>query len=225
MRKDRHRTSCICGRFFDEGCLLWYACFIEKLSLRFDGETDDAFRERAEQTARIVRVLVSACFRNRCVQEYIADPRIPQWFVESVLRNPTVRIEYEQAIAIGGIGECLAATAGKSWGSGPQVLPLDAADWFFPDRITYRFKEGSVYNRRFNQRRRLKKLLGKNRKLVGDAKSSTKGDFLKHLTREEAKAIRRILGVGPGEFWRAATGAVFLGLPPELIQGELEFPE
>ncbi len=170
-------------------------------------------------------MLVSACLQNRCVQEYIADPNIPQWSVGSVRRNPTVRIEYEQAIAFGGIGECLAATAGKSWGHGPQVLPLEAEDWFFPDRITYRFKEGSVYNRRFNQRRRLKKLLGRNRKLVGDAKSSTKADFLKHLTAEEAKAIRRLLGVGPGEFWRAATGAVFLGLSPEMIQGELEFPE
>ena len=173
----------------------------------------------------MVRVLVSACLRNRCVQKYITAPSIPQWSVESVLRNPTVRIEYEQAIAIGGIGECLAATVGKAWGDGPQVLPLDADDWFYPDRITYRFKEGSVYNRRFHQRRRLKKLLGKNRKIVGDAKSSTKGDFLKYLTAEEAKAIRRILGVSPGEFWRAAKGAVFLGLPPEMIQGELEFPE
>ncbi|MBI2806033.1 MAG: hypothetical protein HYX68_13720 [Planctomycetes bacterium] len=135
-----------------------------------------------------------------------------------------MRIEYEQAVAIGGIGECLAATSGKSWGNGPQVLPLNVDDWFFPDRITYRFKEGSLYNRRFNQRRRLKKLLSKNRKLVGDAKSSTKGDFLKYLTADEAKAIRRILGVGPGEFWRAAHGAVFLALPPELKQGELEFP-
>ena len=29
-------------------------------------------------------------------------------------------LEYEQAIAIGGIGECLAATASKNWGDGPQ---------------------------------------------------------------------------------------------------------
>lgn len=157
------------------------------------------------------------------MQGYIADPALPLCTVESVLRNPTVRVEYEQAIAFGGIGECLAATSAKSWGDGPWVLPLEPDDWFYPDRITYRFKKNSLYNRRFEQRRRLKKLLGKNRKLVGEAKSSTKEDFLKGLMKEQATAIRRILGVDPGAFWRAANGKSFLSLPPDIVQGELDF--
>jgi hypothetical protein len=196
---------------------------VELPSLRFDGETDEDFRLRAERVARIAQVLVTACLKNRCMQTYIADPNLPILTVESVLRNPTVRVEYEQAIAFGGIGECLAATAGKNWGKGPSVLPLEPADWFYPDRITYRFKENSLYNRRFEQRRRLKQLLGKNRKLVGDAKASTRADFLKYLTKEQANAIRRILGVGPGAFWRAAKGKTFLFLPPEFVQGQLDF--
>jgi len=156
------------------------------------------------------------------MRAYMEDPSTLHT-VESVLRSPTVRVEYEQAIAIGGIGECLTATKGRNWGDGPQVLPLEPDDFFYPDRITYRFKENSLYNRRFNQRRRLKKLLGANRKLVGDAKSSTKEMFLKHLTSEQAAAIRRVFHVGPGEFWRAAKGAAFLWLPPEFKQGELDF--
>jgi hypothetical protein len=157
------------------------------------------------------------------MRAYLEDPSLPQYTVEGVLRGPTVRLEYEQAIAIGGIGECLAATANKNWGKGPQVLPLEVDDWFYADRVTYIFKAGSLYNRRFHQRRRMKQLLGKNRALVGDAKSSTKADFLKGLTGEQAKALRRAFRVSPGEFWRAANGATFLALPPEFVQEELDF--
>src|SRR5438105_2315540 len=89
-----------------------------------------------------------------CMQQYIEDPTLPEYSVESVLRCPTVRVEYEQAFAIGGIGECLAATSKKTWGAGPQILPLALDDWFYPERITYVFKENSLYNRRFEQRRR-----------------------------------------------------------------------
>lgn len=159
------------------------------------------------------------------MQTYIQDPSLPLITVDRVLCNPTVRIEYEQAIAIGGIGECLAATANKKWGAGPQVLPLEPDDWFYPDRITYVFRSNSLYNRRFHQRRRMKKLLGIHRKIVGDAKSSTKELFLKHVTEEQAKAIRRIFHVGPGVFWRAAQGRAFLQLPREFKQGELELRE
>ncbi len=73
------------------------------------------------------------------MQRYLADPSTLHT-VESVLRNPTVRVEYEQAIAIGGMGECLSSTAKKNWGKGPWVMPLEAEDWFYPDRITYLFR-------------------------------------------------------------------------------------
>lgn len=158
------------------------------------------------------------------MQEYIKDPSTLHT-VESVLRNPTVRVEYEQAIAIGGIGECLAATASKKWGEGPQVLPLEPDDFFYPDRIIYLFRSNSLYNRRFHQRRRMKRLLGTHRTLVGKAMSETKEMFLKHVTSEQTRLIQRVFRVGPSMFWRAAKGRAWLNLPPEFRQGELEFGE
>lgn len=158
------------------------------------------------------------------MQSYIDDPTSPHT-VESVRRNPTVRVEYEQAIAIGGIGECLAATKTKNWGSGPSVMPLDMDDWFYPDRITYLFRSNSLYNRRFHQRRRMKQLLGIHRALVGEAMADTKKRFLAQLTTEQMTAIQRVLRVGPERFWRAAKGRVFLDLPLEFVQGELDFGE
>ena len=51
----------------------------------------------------------------------------------------------------------------------------------------------------------------------------TKGNFLLVITSDQAQAIRYILGIEPGQFWRAAKGKVFLPLPPRLIQLELDF--
>ena len=79
-------------------------------------------------------------------------------------------------------------------------MPLEVDDWFYPDRITYLFGANSLYNRRFHQRRRMKKLLGENRALVGEAKASTKKLFLKFLTREQIVSIQRVFHVGPGDF-------------------------
>jgi len=93
------------------------------------------------------------------MQDCIADPALP-YTVESVRRSPTVRVEYEQAIAIGDLGSCLSATKSKHWGDGPYVLPLEANDPVDPFRILYVYRENSVYNRRFQQRQRLKELLG-----------------------------------------------------------------
>jgi hypothetical protein len=101
-----------------------------------------------------------------------------------------------------------------------ESLPTD-----YPDRITYVFRSNSLYNRRFRQRRQMKKLLGVYRKPVGEAKSSTKEDFLKHLMSEQIQPIQRVFRVSPGTFWRAAKGAAFLQLPPEFVQKQLEFGE
>jgi hypothetical protein len=79
-------------------------------SLRFEGETDDAFRRRAERACRFAKVLVKACLENRCMQDLIADPECP-YTVESVKSCPTVRIEYEQAVAIGGIASSIALSS------------------------------------------------------------------------------------------------------------------
>lgn len=192
--------------------------------MRFDGETDSAFRQRAERTLRIAKVLVEACLANECTRAYIADPSLPMYTIESVRRDPIVRVEYEQAIAVGEMGTCLAATKSKRWGEGPSVMPLEPADWYFPDRVTYQYRECSLYNRRYEQRMRMKELLGKRwRKLVGEAKWHTKKIFLGHLTASEAAAIRRILSIDAGTFWQAAKGTRFLELPKRAEQLELNF--
>ncbi len=190
-------------------------------SLRLSGETDDEFRQRAERAARVAHVLIAGCLANRRVQELLADGSLTERECRS---NPTVRVEFEQAIAIGGIGETLAATRSKHWGAGPWITPLEPEDDFYTDRITYLFRENSLYNRRFEQRKRLKELLGKRfRSLVGEAQNryTTKQIFLRNLTDTQAKAIRDVLGVEPGEFWRACKGKTFLDLPTRLIQMEL----
>lgn len=197
-------------------------------SLRLDGETDDAFRERAERAGRYAKLLVDHCLANHCVQLYMADPSLPLWTEEHCRRSPTVRIEYEQAIAFGGIGETLQATRSKHWGDGPFVLPLKPDDEFFPERITYQYRENSLYNRRFEQRRRLKELLGRSyRRLVEHAKNRhvSKSIFLRDLQEDEAHRIRQVLAVEPGEFWRACRGKLFLDLPPRQVQLELHFTD
>ena len=193
-------------------------------SLRLTGENDEAFRKRAERAARIARALIEGCLANKCMQEYMADPDLPEYTEERNRRSPTVRIEYEQAIAIGGIGETLQSTESKHWGEGPSIMPLEPDDWFYAERITYVYRENSLYNRRFEQRMRLKELLGKRwRPLVGEAKYHTKKIFLANLSTDQGRAIRRILEVEPGRFWRACKGKDFLDLPARIVQLELDF--
>ncbi len=195
-------------------------------ALRLPGEGEEAFRERAERAAGIAKVLIEACLRNACMRRYIADPELPLITEESVRRSPTVRVEYEQAVAIGGVGEALDATKSKHWGDGPWVMPLLPDDEFFPDRITYLYRANSLYNRRFEQRKRLKELLGRRwRKLVGEAQWHPKGVFLDRLKDEQTQAIRRILAIDPGRFWRGCRGREFLALPKRLVQRTLPFDD
>lgn len=184
--------------------------------LRLPGEGDQAFRARAERATCYARLLVDAALANHDIQELISSHDFPTYTEEGERRCPTVRVEYEQAMAIGGIGECLAATKNKSWGDGPYIHPLKPDDPVLPVRITYVFKEGSVYNRRFLQRRRMKELLGKPyRSLVNRAKGFTQRVFLEQLTAKEAYVIRATLRMSPIEFWRAATGSTFCELPEQ----------
>ena len=195
-------------------------------SLRIIGESDEEFRLRALRVADIARILVEACFQNECVQACLADPELPFYTEASIRRSPIVRVEYEQAIAFGDIGSTLAATRSKHWGTGPQILPLEAADWFYPRRVTYQFRPNSLYNQRFEQRMRLKELLGKRwRRLVSEGKFHTKKIFLEHLTERQAQAIRACIGVEPGEFWRACHGSVMLTLPGREQQGIFSFED
>ena len=189
-------------------------------TVRFPDESNEAFRARAEKAGHHARILVIACLQNQKVQEFLGKGLLK----ENGLRScPIVRVEYEQAIAFGRIGETLNATKNKHWGNGPSIMPLEPDDEFFVDRITYLYRENSLYNRRFEQRSRLKELLGKeHRKLVGEAKYFGKAIFLRRLTTRQTAAIRRILKIEPGEFWRAVNGK-FLNLPQRDIQREFDF--
>ncbi|MBA4020275.1 MAG: hypothetical protein C0483_24200 [Pirellula sp.] len=190
-------------------------------SLRFPAETDDQFRIRAERTVGIAKALVDGCPRNKFIQCLLDKGR---YTLEDCKRSPTVRVEFEQAIAFGGIGETLEATKNRHWGEGPWIMTLEEEDVFDPDFISYLYRENSVYNRRFDQRKRMKELLGrKHRHLVEDAKhyTATKRIFLRDLMPEKAEAIRKRLNVSPEVFWRACKGKQFLDLPKRLVHLEL----
>ena len=145
---------------------------------------------------------------------------------DTIRRNPIVRVEYEQAYAIGGIGECLHATQKKHWGDGPWIMPLQPDDEFLPMFITYVFRENSVYNRRFQQRMRLKELLWReHRPLVQFAKERTRTLFLRDLRAEQRRAILRCVKVSPELFWRACQGRAFLNLTKRPTQLLLQFDE
>ena len=195
--------------------------------LRIEGETDEELTRRAERAAVYAKILTEAVLTNKCIREFIADPALP-YSEESERLNPTIRIDFEQAFAFAGIGEGIAATRNKSWGDGPYILPLEPDDPVDPFRVLYVFKEGSLYNRRFEQRQRMKELLGRrNRSLVEAAKykRTTKAMFLEQLTGEQAGAIRQILGIEPGAFWRECRGKAFVDLPPRMVQLELPFQD
>lgn len=196
------------------------------LTLRIAGETKDEFRARAKRAGRIARILVEACLSNQCVRELLASDEHTLITTEGLRKSPIVRVEFEQAIAIGDIGSTLAATRNKHWGEGPQILPLQSDDWFHADRVTYLYRENSLYNRRFEQRRRLKELLGRRwRPLVETGKHHTKRIFLENLTEREARAIQNCISIDPGTFWQAARGKRFLSLPGRETQLELGFGE
>ena len=193
------------------------------LLLRLVGETDSQFSARAERVARIACVLIDAALANRFVQGFISDSSLP-YTTSSVRNSPPLRLEYEHATAIGELGTCLRVTKHKTWGAGPYVMPLRPEDPFDPFRVLYVHKPSSVHRRRYEQRCRLKQLLGADyRSLVTAAQRTGKRQFLQQLTPEQAIAIRRRLQISPDDFWQAACGKRFLSFPPQLLQLCLPF--
>ena len=91
---------------------------------------------------------------------------------------------------------------------------LKPDDLLHERRLTYLFRENSIYNCRFQQRKKLKELLGKKqRKLVTFALRSNHTEFVDELTAEQAYLLRKGLGLTPTEFWRASKGEEFYELP------------
>jgi hypothetical protein len=180
----------------------------------------------AERAARIARVLIDAALANEYVREYMRDlTPWPEgsyglWTVDRVRRNPPVRVEFEHAYAIGGLGESLAACRNKpTFGAFIGVLPVAPDDPVGEFRIMYVYKESSPYNRRVEQRRWMKKKLGRGwRRLVTKASRTTKGLWLKQVTAEDSRVIRAKMGINAGAFWRAAKGRTILPRPKEWKQ-------
>jgi hypothetical protein len=180
------------------------------------------------QPTQIICDLVDAALANRDIQRYLADPKWAQiWTAQGITRHPTVRVEFEQATVIGGIGESLAAAKHKHFGPLLGIEPLGPDDPVHPTRILFIYKATYPYNRRVEQRRWLKRLLGKeHRSQVTSAARSTKHLFLTHyLTDSGVRAIRRRLKMDPGRFWRLAKGKEFLDLPAPPRQLLLFDPE
>jgi hypothetical protein len=122
-------------------------------------------------------------------------------------------------VVIGGIGESLAAARHKNWGSFIGVFPLQPDDPVHWCRLLYLYKASSLYNRRVEQRKALKRILGrKHRKLVTQAMVRTKKEFLAGLDEASVRSILRRVGFEPGPFWRAARGKVFVRLPTLAVQ-------
>lgn len=160
--------------------------------------------------------LVQAALANKDIQAYLADPRWSGvWTVEGITRHPTVRVVFEHAEVIGGSGESLAAARHKNFGRFLGIQPLRPDDPVHPCRILFVYKATNAFSRRVEQRRALKRILGRqHRALVTKASRSTKRDFLKlDLTSDGVKAIARRLRLDPGRFWRVAKGREFLDLP------------
>ncbi len=160
------------------------------------------------RVARIARVLIDAALANRDIQGHIADPRPPRlWTVNGVKENPTVRVEWEHTVVIGGIGESLAAARHKSWGPFIGVLPLQPHEPgpLVPDPLLLQGQQPVQSPRRTTAPSQTN--LGRlHRSLVTKAARSTKRRFPTLLSEYGAEVIKRRLRLDPGQFGRAAEG-------------------
>jgi hypothetical protein len=159
--------------------------------------------------------LVVAALANLDIRSYLADAELSRVWTEAGIRNfPTCRNEWEHVTVISAPGEAKAAARHKFWGQFLGVFPLAPEDPVHPYRILYVYKACSPYSRRVERRRALKRILGKrHRPLVTRACRSTKRDFLRTLTRDDARAIGLRLRLDPGRFWRVAKGKEYIVLP------------
>jgi hypothetical protein len=121
------------------------------------------------------------------------------------------------------LGDALYATQHKHWGELVGVEPLAEDAPLHDERVGYDYHENSRYNRRFLQRKHLKKALGKqHRQLVKRAMRLTLRDFQRDHAGAAA-VVRRRLGLDLARFWRAARGREFVELPTDWVQGAFDF--
>lgn len=187
-------------------------CIFER-GLRLPNESSREFYRRVDRVARYARTLIHACIRNRCVQLLIADSDLAAYTVDSFRESPVVRIDYDEAYAIATLAE-LSVTERKRWGDGPWIMPIAPDEYVDPYFVTYCYKPNSKHRQRYEQRQRLKELLGRqHRSLVRLAQRNTKTRFLAELDEAAAVAIGTRTRLDAGTFWRAAKGHAFPPLP------------
>jgi hypothetical protein len=161
---------------------------------------------------------VAACLINEHVSGHLADRR-PGWSRTSLEASPIVRVEFQHAFVLGRLGESLCAARHKAWGDFLGVRPLEARDPVHPSRLAYAFEATAPYQRRFEQRRRLRRMLGKEYShLVPRAMGAKKAEFLAGLSEHEAARVRARTDLGPGRFWRVVKGREFIAWPKSLRQ-------
>lgn len=168
-----------------------------------------------ETLRRIARALVDGAFANLDVREHMKDPVFgSMWTPERLKRSPPVRVEYETTTVISGIGEGMSIGRGKNWGDVLGVFPVRPEDPVHPTRMLYIYKENNPYNKRFEQRERMRAMMpARYKKLVSRALRTQKKWFLEELTDDAITAIREALRLGPEEFWRAAKGRAWVAFP------------
>lgn len=125
------------------------------------------------------------------------------WSEEAIIVRPPMRVEFEHAIVFSTFSEALSLRRSKSgWGTLLRIEPLRVDDALHPTRIVYQLKPSSTMRQRWEFRDTFKNILGKDRRLVGDAMRLRKRDFLAQLTEASARIIRNQLDLEPEEFWR-----------------------
>jgi len=177
--------------------------------------TDRSQHSRDSPDSSNRQMFAEAALANLNIRDFLADPKLGRvWTEESIRRCPTCRNEWEYVVVIATTGEAHSAAKHKRWGRFLSVMPLAHDDPVHPYRILYCYKSASPYNRRVEQRRELKRILGKkHRPIVTRASRSTKRDFLRTITTDEVRAISLRLKLDPGRFWRVAGGKEFIELP------------
>jgi hypothetical protein len=76
------------------------------------------------------------------------------------------------------------------------------------------FKDSAAYQKRFVQRGRLRRMLGKDyATLVTRAMGASKAEFLAGLSEHEAARVRARTGLESGRFWRVVKGREFIAWP------------
>jgi hypothetical protein len=151
-------------------------------------------------------VFVRAANANRYVQEYRLDREwwASCWSEERIARNLPVRVEFEHATFFGSLAEALSVRKSKSsWGSFVRVDPLREDDVLHPTRVVYVLKETNRMRQRWEWRDSLKRILGKDRRLVNEAVRQGKKVFLASLSHSDKRILCGVLDLTPSSFWQA----------------------